>query len=45
MKRRLSGVKISVLAIRTKVRRFKPGRRDGLLQAMKIRSTPSFGQK
>jgi hypothetical protein len=32
-----------VLAIGLKVRRFKPGRGDGFLRAIKIRSTPSFG--
>jgi hypothetical protein len=32
-----------VLAIGPKVHRFKPGRGDGFLMAIKIRSTPSFG--
>jgi hypothetical protein len=40
---RLGGVVVSVLAILPKVRGFKPGRNDGLLRAIKIRSTPSFG--
>jgi hypothetical protein len=34
---------VSVLAIRPKVRRFKPGQGDGFLRAIKISSTPSFG--
>jgi hypothetical protein len=33
------------LALDPKVRGFKPGRGDGLLGAMKIRSTPSFGEE
>jgi hypothetical protein len=39
----LGGVMVSVFAIGPKVRGFKPGRGDGLLRAIKIRSTPSFG--
>jgi hypothetical protein len=42
---RLSGVMVSVLAIRPKVRGFKPGRGDGLLRTIKIRTTPSFGRE
>jgi hypothetical protein len=34
---------VSVLARRPKVPRFKPGRGDGFLRVIKIRSTPSFG--
>jgi hypothetical protein len=34
---------ISVLAIGPKGGVFKPGRGDGFLRAIKIRSTPSFG--
>jgi hypothetical protein len=34
---------VSTLAIGLKVRRFKPGRCDGFLRAIKVRSTPSFG--
>jgi hypothetical protein len=41
--RRLDGVVVSVLATGPKGRRFKPGRGDGFLRAIKIRSTPSFG--
>jgi hypothetical protein len=41
--RRLSGVVVSVLATGLKGRGFKPGRGDGFLRAIKIRSTPSFG--
>jgi hypothetical protein len=33
---------VSVLAIGLKVREFKPGRGDGFLKAIKIRSTPRF---
>jgi hypothetical protein len=39
----LGGVTVSVLAIRPKDRWFKPGRRDGYLRAIKIRTAPSFG--
>jgi hypothetical protein len=35
---------VSVLAIRPKGRGFIPGRGDGFLRAIKIRSTPSFGR-
>jgi hypothetical protein len=35
---------VSVLAIRSRVRRFKPGRGDGILRAIKIRSTPFGGE-
>jgi hypothetical protein len=34
---------VSVLATGPKDRGFKPGRSDGFLRAIKIRSTPSFG--
>jgi hypothetical protein len=34
---------VSVLAAGPKGRRFKHGRGDGFLRAIKIRSTPSFG--
>jgi hypothetical protein len=34
---------VRVLAIGPKVRGFRPGRGDGLLRAIKIRSTSSFG--
>jgi hypothetical protein len=34
---------VSVLATGPKGRGFKPGRGDGFLRAIKIRSTPSFG--
>jgi hypothetical protein len=34
---------VSVLAIGPKGCGFKPGRGDGFLRAIKIRSTPSFG--
>jgi hypothetical protein len=40
---RLGDVMVSVLAIGPKVRGFKPGRGDGFLTAIKVRSTPSFG--
>jgi hypothetical protein len=36
---------VSVLATRPKVRGIKPGRDDGFLRAIKIRSTLSFGEK
>jgi hypothetical protein len=39
----LGGVMVGVLAIRPKVRGFKPGQGVGFLRAIKIRSTPSFG--
>jgi hypothetical protein len=39
---RLGGVVISVLVTGPKGRVFKPGRGDGFLRAIKIRSTPSF---
>jgi hypothetical protein len=38
----LGGVVVSVLVIETKGNGFKPGRSDGFLRAIKIRSTPSF---
>jgi hypothetical protein len=38
----LGGVMVSVLAIRPKVGGFKPGRGDGFLRVITIRSTPSF---
>jgi hypothetical protein len=40
---RLGGVVVSVLATRPKGRRFEPGRGDGFLRVINIRSTPSFG--
>jgi hypothetical protein len=42
---RFGGVVFSVLATGPKGRRFKPGRGDGFLKAIKIRSTPCFGWK
>jgi hypothetical protein len=39
---RLGGVVVSVLATGPKGCLFKPGRGDGFLRAIKIRSTPSF---
>jgi hypothetical protein len=39
---RLGGVAVSVLATGPKGRGFKPGRGDGFLRAIKIRSTSSF---
>jgi hypothetical protein len=41
---RLGGVMVSVLAIGPKVRGVKPARSDGLLRAIKICSTPYFGE-
>jgi hypothetical protein len=35
---------IRVLVIGPKICGFKPGRSDGFLRAIKIRSTPSFGK-
>jgi hypothetical protein len=43
--RRLGGVKVNVLATGPKFRRFKPGRGDGFLKAIKICSTTSFGEE
>jgi hypothetical protein len=40
---RLGGVVVSVLATGPKGRGFKPGRGAGVLRAIKIGSTPSFG--
>jgi hypothetical protein len=40
---RLGGVVVSVNAIGPEGRGFKPGRGDGFLRAIKIRSTPTFG--
>jgi hypothetical protein len=40
---RLGGVVVSVLATGPKGSGFKPGRGDGFLMAIQIRSTPSFG--
>jgi hypothetical protein len=40
---RLGGVVVSVLATGPKCRGFRPGRGDGFLRAIEIRSTPSFG--
>jgi hypothetical protein len=40
---RLGCVVVSVLATETKGRRFRPGRGDMFLRAIKIRSKPSFG--
>jgi hypothetical protein len=39
----LGGLVVIVVATGPKVRGFKPGRGDGFLRAIKIRSTPSFG--
>jgi hypothetical protein len=39
----LGGIMMSVFAIEPKVSGFKPGRGDGVLRAMKIRSTLLFG--
>jgi hypothetical protein len=39
---RLGGITVSVLAIGPKVCRFRPGRGDGFLRVIKIRTTPSF---
>jgi hypothetical protein len=39
----LGGVVVNVLATGPKGRRFKPGRGNTFLGAIKIRSTPSFG--
>jgi hypothetical protein len=39
----LSGVMVSILAIRPSVSGFKPVRGDGFLKTSTIRSTPSFG--
>jgi hypothetical protein len=39
---RLGGETVSMLATGPKIRGFKPGRGDGFLRAIKIRSTPSF---
>jgi hypothetical protein len=36
---------VSVIAIRLKVLRFKPGRSDGFLRVIKVRSRPSFGEE
>jgi hypothetical protein len=36
---------VSVLATGPKVHGFKPGRGDGLLRAIKICSTPFFGEE
>jgi hypothetical protein len=40
---RLNGVVVSMLATGSKGRGFKPGRGDGILRAIKIRSTPFLG--
>jgi hypothetical protein len=40
--RRLDGVVVIVLAIAPKGHGFKPGRDDGFLRDIQIRSTPSF---
>jgi hypothetical protein len=42
---RLGGVMVSVFIIALKVCGFKPGRGDGFLTAIKIRSTSSFGEE
>jgi hypothetical protein len=39
----LRSVMVSVLAVGPKFRGFTPGRGDGFLKAIKIRSTPSIG--
>jgi hypothetical protein len=41
---RFGGVMVTVLVTETKVRAFRPGRGDGFLRAIKIRSTLSFGE-
>jgi hypothetical protein len=41
----LGGLVVSVLAIGPEVRGFKPADNDGLLRAIKFRSTTSFGQE
>jgi hypothetical protein len=41
--RRLGGVVVTVLATGPKSRGFEPGQSDGILRAIKTRSTPSFG--
>jgi hypothetical protein len=41
--RRIRDIMVSVLSIRPMVLRSKPGRGDGFLREIKIRSTPSFG--
>jgi hypothetical protein len=42
LRNRLGGVAVSVLVTGPKVRGFIPGRSDGFLRAIKIRSTSSF---
>jgi hypothetical protein len=39
----LGGVVVSVIATGSKGRGLQPGRGDGFLTAIKVRSTPSFG--
>jgi hypothetical protein len=41
----LGGMVVSVLAIGSKVRGFKPIREQWILRAIKIRSTPSFEEE
>jgi hypothetical protein len=41
----LGGLLVIVLAIGPKVCAFKPGRGDGFLRAIEIRSTTSFGEE
>jgi hypothetical protein len=43
MESRLGGVVVSILATGLKGHWFKPGRRDGFLSAIQIRSKFSFG--
>jgi hypothetical protein len=43
VKSRLGSVVVSVLATGPKGRGLKPGRGDGFVRTIKIRSTPSFG--
>jgi hypothetical protein len=40
---RLGGVMVSVLATKPKCHGFEPGEGEGVLRAIKIHSTPSFG--
>jgi hypothetical protein len=41
--RGLGAVMVSVLATGPKVREFKPGKGDGFLRVIKVRSTTPFG--
>jgi hypothetical protein len=42
---RLDGVMVSAFGIGPRVSGFKPSRRDRILRAIKIRSTPHFGRE